>query len=93
MTAARSLLSPSEKSGLTRFTRGQVIEQQAHRPLQCSEVAHAINLKFAPEIRFLADDSFDEASRIDQLLMSEKVRRDVIKVDSPEFHPNKPTEE
>lgn len=43
------------------------------------EVAHAVNLKFAPDIRFMADDTFDEASRIDALLASEKVRRDVEK--------------
>ncbi len=38
-----------------------------------------LNLKFAPDIRFLADDTFDEASRIDALLASERVRRDVDK--------------
>jgi ribosome-binding factor A len=42
-------------------------------------VGHAVNLKFAPDIRFMADDTFDEASRIDALLASEKVRRDVEK--------------
>jgi len=43
------------------------------------EVAHAVNLKFAPDVRFMADETFDEASRIDALLASEKVRRDVKK--------------
>jgi ribosome-binding factor A len=43
------------------------------------EVAHAVNLKFAPEVRFLADESFDEAARIDRLLASDKVRRDLEK--------------
>lgn len=42
-------------------------------------VGHAVNLKFAPDIRFMADETFDEASRIDALLASEKVRRDVEK--------------
>ena len=41
------------------------------------EVAHAVNLKFAPELRFREDESFEEATRIDRLLDSEKVRRDV----------------
>jgi ribosome-binding factor A len=41
------------------------------------EVAHAVKLKFAPEIRFLADETFDEAERIDRLLASDKVRRDL----------------
>jgi ribosome-binding factor A len=43
------------------------------------EVAHAVNLKFAPEVRFLADETFDEAERIDRLLASDKVRRDLEK--------------
>lgn len=43
------------------------------------EVAHAVNLKFAPDIRFRADVSFDEATRIDRLLDSPKVRQDVEK--------------
>jgi ribosome-binding factor A len=43
------------------------------------EVAHAVNLKFAPDIRFLPDESFEEASRIDELLASDKVRRDLDK--------------
>jgi ribosome-binding factor A len=38
-----------------------------------------VNLKFAPDLRFRRDDTFDEASRIDALLRSEKVRRDVAK--------------
>jgi len=43
------------------------------------EIAQAVNLKFAPEIRFLADETFDEADRIDRLLASDKVRKDVEK--------------
>ena len=43
------------------------------------EIAHAVNLKFAPEIRFLADETFDEVERIDRLLASDKVRRDLEK--------------
>ena len=41
------------------------------------EVAHRLGLKFAPKLRFMADESFDEASRIDQLLHDPKVRRDL----------------
>src|SRR3954453_5410246 len=43
------------------------------------EVAPRVNLKFAPDLRFLRDDSFDEAARVDALLRSEKVQRDVAK--------------
>jgi len=41
------------------------------------EIAQAVNLKFAPDIRFREDDTFDEALRIEQLLASPKVRQDV----------------
>ncbi len=40
-------------------------------------VAPQLNLKFAPEMRFLVDDTFEEASRIDALLRSKKVARDL----------------
>jgi len=43
------------------------------------EVAEAVNLKFAPDIRFLADETFEEADRIERLLANEKVRRDLDK--------------
>ena len=42
-----------------------------------AEIAHRINLKFAPDIRFRFDERFDEAARIDKLLHSPEVRRDL----------------
>jgi len=50
---------------------------ERHKRYIRGEVAHAINLKFAPDIRFLADETFEEADRIHRLLASEKVRRDL----------------
>jgi ribosome-binding factor A len=44
-----------------------------------AEIAHAVNLKFAPDIRFRRDETFEEASRIDALLASPKVRQDIDK--------------
>ena len=41
------------------------------------EVAHRVTLKFAPELRFRLDDRFERASRLDALLRSEPVRRDL----------------
>jgi ribosome-binding factor A len=35
-----------------------------------------VSLKFAPDLRFLRDESFDEAARIDALLRTERVARD-----------------
>lgn len=43
------------------------------------EVARTVNLKFAPDLRFRRDETFDEASRIDALLASPKVRQDTDK--------------
>ncbi|WP_082145081.1 30S ribosome-binding factor RbfA [Microvirga massiliensis] len=48
-----------------------------NRKILRQEVARRVNLKFAPDLRFLRDASFDEAARIDALLRSEKVRRDI----------------
>lgn len=47
----------------TRFIRGRI--------------APELDLKYAPDVRFYVDDTFAEADRIDSLLRSEKVRRDL----------------
>jgi ribosome-binding factor A len=41
------------------------------------EVSRRVNLKFAPELRFRADDRFDEAERIEKLLRTPAVQRDL----------------
>ncbi len=41
------------------------------------EIARRVNLKFAPEIRFRIDERFDEAERIEKLLRTPEVRRDL----------------
>ena len=46
-----------------------------------AEIAHRINLKFAPDIRFRVDERFEEAERIDKLLRSPDVKRDLKKDD------------
>ena len=50
-----------------------------HRKVLRQEVARRVNLKFAPDLRFRRDESFDEAARIDALLRSERVARDTAK--------------
>jgi ribosome-binding factor A len=40
-------------------------------------VARALDLKFAPELRFALDDSFDRADATRRLLADERVRRDI----------------
>lgn len=41
------------------------------------EVAKRLGLKFAPRLAFRADESFDEADRIERLLNDPKVARDL----------------
>ena len=41
------------------------------------EVAKRLGLKFAPKLRFMADESFDVAFRIDSLLDDPRVKRDL----------------
>ena len=54
---------------------------EKNKKLLRQEVARRVNLKFAPDLRFRRDETFDEAARIDALLRSDKVRRDVEKPD------------
>jgi ribosome-binding factor A len=41
------------------------------------EIARHVNLKFAPDIRFRVDERFDEAERIEKLLRTPAVQRDL----------------
>jgi ribosome-binding factor A len=48
-----------------------------HKRYIRAEIAHTVNLKFAPDIRFRSDDTFAEASRIDALLAGTKARQEL----------------
>jgi ribosome-binding factor A len=48
-----------------------------HRGFLRGELGHSIELKFTPELRFVEDTSFAEAQRIERILHSEKVARDL----------------
>ncbi len=48
-----------------------------HKKYLRTEIAHQVNLKYAPEIRFRVDESLANADRIDALLQSAKVARDL----------------
>jgi|SRR5690348_15409921 len=43
------------------------------------EMGHAITLKFTPDLRFVEDTSFAEAEKIEGILKSERVQRDLAK--------------
>ncbi|MEX0851751.1 MAG: 30S ribosome-binding factor RbfA [Bauldia sp.] len=48
-----------------------------HRKFLRGEIAHRVKLRYAPELRFRLDTSFDEGDRIDSLLRSLEVKRDL----------------
>ena len=54
-----------------------------HRSFLRGELGHSIELKFTPELRFMEDTSFAEAQRIERILHSEKVARDLKAPDKP----------
>lgn len=49
-----------------------------HKPFVRGEIARRVNLRFAPEIRFKPDPSFERGARIDALLESPEVKRDLV---------------
>jgi ribosome-binding factor A len=46
-------------------------------PFLRGEIARALKLRFAPQIRFNADRSFDQAQRLDELFRDPEVARDL----------------
>jgi ribosome-binding factor A len=63
----------------------EVVEALEHNARYLrGEIAHRVNLKFAPEIRFRVDERFDEAERIEKLLRTPAVQRDLKRDDEDE---------
>jgi len=48
-----------------------------HKAFLRGEMGHMIELKFTPELRFIEDQSFSEAQKIEDILKSERVQRDL----------------
>lgn len=48
-------------------------------------IAPELDLKYAPDLRFFVDETFDEYGRIDALLRSDRVQRDL---DAPDQDPD-----
>jgi len=56
----------------------EVIEAlDKHKKFLRTEIARRVNLKFAPDIRFRNDAGFDASAKIDAILNSPKVKRDL----------------
>lgn len=65
----KSLLGADEEAVLKAL--------RTHTAFFQREVARACKLKYAAKLKFTADESFDEASRIDALLHDPRVLRDL----------------
>jgi ribosome-binding factor A len=70
---AKPLLGGDEEDVLAALRRNTAYLQR--------EVAQRLGLKFAPRLKFLADESFDEADRIERLLGDPRVARDLGRED------------
>jgi len=48
-----------------------------HKSFLRGEMGHMIDLKFTPDLRFIEDESFSEAQKIEDILKSDRVQRDL----------------
>ena len=48
-----------------------------HKKFVRGRIAPELNLKFAPDLKFFVDDTFEAYGKIDALLRSERVQRDL----------------
>ena len=55
-----------------------------HKRFIRGRIAPELNLKFAPDVKFFVDDTFDAYGKIDALLRSERVQRDLHADDDDE---------
>ncbi len=79
-------LSPDLKIATVFVTVHDAADEQpvikalaSHRGEIRREIARRVNLKFAPDVRFRIDDRLDDAARIDAILRSPEVQRDIRK--------------
>jgi ribosome-binding factor A len=50
---------------------------ESHKKFLRGEISHRIDLKFAPDLRFKVDETFENAAKIDALLRRPEVQRDL----------------
>ena len=60
-----------------RDTAVVIAALERNRKFLRGEIARRVNLKFAPDVRFRVDERFDEAERIEKLLRTPAVQRDL----------------
>jgi ribosome-binding factor A len=52
-----------------------------HKGFLRGEMGHRLTMKFTPELRFVEDESFAEAQKIEDILKSDRVSRDLAAAD------------
>jgi ribosome-binding factor A len=84
VTIAGVRMSPDLKLATVAFLplgggdAGQALAAlQALKKVLRARVASRVNLKYAPDLRFVVDESFEVQARIDALLRSPRVARDL----------------
>ena len=60
-----------------RDTEIVIAALERHKKFLRGEVARRVNLKFSPDVRFRVDERFDEAERIEKLLRTPAVQKDL----------------
>jgi ribosome-binding factor A len=55
-----------------------------HKGFLRGQMGHMISIKFTPDLRFVEDQSFAEAEKIENLLKLPQVQRDLMASDQPE---------
>lgn len=63
---------------------------ERNKKLIRTEMAHKVNLRYAPDVRFRADESFEKSARIDALLASPAVQRDLAVLGEEDDEPGTP---
>ncbi|MBV9904406.1 MAG: 30S ribosome-binding factor RbfA [Alphaproteobacteria bacterium] len=53
-----------------------------HKGFLRGELGHSITMKFTPDLRFVEDESFAEAEKIETILKSSRVQQDLAQPDS-----------
>jgi ribosome-binding factor A len=84
VTVAEVRMSPDLKSATAfvmplggKATAAVLAAFERNKKFLRGEIARLVNLRFSPELRFRLDESFDRGQRIDALLRSPDVKRDL----------------
>jgi len=60
-----------------RNARQVIAALNKHKAFLRGQLGHTITLKFTPDLRFVEDESFAEAEKIETILKSDRVQRDL----------------